>query len=223
MEIYDGARDDPLRAFGLGYLAHLAADSVAHNYFVPKQLAVTSSTSALGHSYWESRFETHLGHGVRPARARADSHRPLALRRPARPRAESDDLQHADQSPDLSRHGDRRRQRIVAAHLPADEGKQPLGSGRRRRRRATSRGRTTSSSICCMRMDRAEPFRLDPSGDEALRHGEAGPAPGAARGRRTSALHEEADRHFGMPSTSLTLRCATRAAALRSARASASN
>ena len=61
MEIYDGARDDALRAFGLGYLAHLAADSVAHNYFVPKQLAVTSSTSALGHSYWESRFETHLG------------------------------------------------------------------------------------------------------------------------------------------------------------------
>jgi len=61
MEIYEGASDEPLRAFGLGYLAHLAADSIAHNYFVPKQLAVTSSTSALGHSYWESRFETHLG------------------------------------------------------------------------------------------------------------------------------------------------------------------
>src|SRR6185503_7306520 len=53
MEILDGAGDDPLRAFGLGYLSHLAADSVAHNYFVPKQLAVTSSTSGLGHSYWE--------------------------------------------------------------------------------------------------------------------------------------------------------------------------
>jgi Glu-tRNA(Gln) amidotransferase subunit E-like FAD-binding protein len=61
MEILDGAKDEPLRAFGLGYLSHLAADSVAHNYFVPKQLAVTSSTSGLGHSYWESRFETHLG------------------------------------------------------------------------------------------------------------------------------------------------------------------
>ena len=67
MEIYDSARDEPLRAFALGYLAHLAADSVAHNYFVPKQLAITSSTSALGHSYWESRFETHLGHRVRAA------------------------------------------------------------------------------------------------------------------------------------------------------------
>ena len=63
LEILDGARDEPLRAFALGYLSHLAADSVAHNYFVPKQLAVTSSTSSLGHSYWESRFETHLGDG----------------------------------------------------------------------------------------------------------------------------------------------------------------
>ena len=60
LEIYDSAADEPLRAFGLGYLAHLAADAVAHNFFVPMQLAVTSSTSSLGHSYWESRFETHL-------------------------------------------------------------------------------------------------------------------------------------------------------------------
>jgi hypothetical protein len=60
-EIYDQALSDPLKAFGLGYLAHLAADTVAHNYFVPRQLVVTSRTIALGHSYWESRFETQLG------------------------------------------------------------------------------------------------------------------------------------------------------------------
>lgn len=60
-EIHDLAPTDALRAFGLGYLAHLAADTVAHNYFVPHQLAVTSSRSGLGHAYWESRFETHLG------------------------------------------------------------------------------------------------------------------------------------------------------------------
>src|SRR5439155_92429 len=35
--------------------------AVAHNFFVPRQLVLTSSTAALGHSYWESRFETHLG------------------------------------------------------------------------------------------------------------------------------------------------------------------
>ncbi len=68
-EIYNTAHDEPLRSFGLGYLAHLAADSVAHNYFVPRQLAVTSSTAALGHSYWESRFETHFGERY-PRRAR---------------------------------------------------------------------------------------------------------------------------------------------------------
>src|SRR4029077_13406739 len=60
-EIYDQAATDALRAFGLGYLSHLAADTVAHNFFVPRQLVITSSTTALGHSYWESRFETHLG------------------------------------------------------------------------------------------------------------------------------------------------------------------
>jgi hypothetical protein len=60
-EILDRADTPGLRAFGWGYLAHLAADTVAHNYFVPRQLVVTSTTLALGHTYWESRFETHLG------------------------------------------------------------------------------------------------------------------------------------------------------------------
>ncbi|MEX0690346.1 MAG: zinc dependent phospholipase C family protein [Gemmatimonadales bacterium] len=60
-EIHDRADSEAVRAFGLGYLAHLAADSIAHNFFVPRQLVVTSSTIAIGHSWWESRFETHLG------------------------------------------------------------------------------------------------------------------------------------------------------------------
>jgi len=61
LEIYQEAEPESMRAFGLGYLAHLAADTVAHNYFVPHQLAITSTTSALGHSYWESRIDTHVG------------------------------------------------------------------------------------------------------------------------------------------------------------------
>ena len=60
-EIHDLAGSDGLHAFGLGYLCHLAADTVAHNYFVPRQLVITSSTASVGHSYWESRVETHLG------------------------------------------------------------------------------------------------------------------------------------------------------------------
>ncbi len=81
-EIHDLAGSDSLRAFGLGYLCHLAADTVAHNYFVPRQLMVTSSTAAVGHSYWETRVETHLGDAyarsardvIRLNHTEADSH-----------------------------------------------------------------------------------------------------------------------------------------------------
>ncbi len=60
-EILARARSDALRAFALGYLSHLAADTVAHNFYVPRQLVLTSSTTGFGHSYWESRLEAHLG------------------------------------------------------------------------------------------------------------------------------------------------------------------
>ena len=60
-EIHDLAGSDAMRAFGLGYLCHLSADTVAHNYFVPRQLMLTSSTASVGHSYWETRVEAHLG------------------------------------------------------------------------------------------------------------------------------------------------------------------
>lgn len=60
-EIADRARDEPLQAFAFGYLAHLAADVVAHNHFVPHQLAITAATSGAGHGYWESRFEMQTG------------------------------------------------------------------------------------------------------------------------------------------------------------------
>jgi len=60
-EILDSATNDRLRAVGYGYLSHLAADTIAHNFFVPRQLLLTSSTSGLGHGYWEHRFDAHLG------------------------------------------------------------------------------------------------------------------------------------------------------------------
>ncbi|MGH7592521.1 MAG: zinc dependent phospholipase C family protein [Gemmatimonadales bacterium] len=68
-EVYQLAPSDALRAFGLGYLAHLAADVVAHNYYVPRQLVVSSSTRAMGHTWWEARVELVLGEAV-PAAAR---------------------------------------------------------------------------------------------------------------------------------------------------------
>ncbi len=60
-EILSGAANDRLRAVAYGYLAHLAADTIAHNFFVPRQLLLTSSTKALGHSYWEHRLDIQLG------------------------------------------------------------------------------------------------------------------------------------------------------------------
>lgn len=60
-EIFEAADNERLRAVGLGYLSHLAADTIAHNFYIPRQLMLTSSTRALGHSYWEHRLDVQLG------------------------------------------------------------------------------------------------------------------------------------------------------------------
>ncbi len=60
-EILAEAESEALQAVGYGYLAHLAADTVAHNLFVPRQLLLTSTTQALGHAYWEHRMDVHVG------------------------------------------------------------------------------------------------------------------------------------------------------------------
>ncbi|MDH3272514.1 MAG: zinc dependent phospholipase C family protein [Gemmatimonadota bacterium] len=60
-EILSSAESEPLQAVGYGYLAHLAADTIAHNIFVPRQLLLTSTTQAIGHTYWEHRMDMHVG------------------------------------------------------------------------------------------------------------------------------------------------------------------
>ena len=59
--VLERAASERLRSFALGYLCHLAADTLAHNHFVPRQLLVTSSTRHFGHAYWEHRFDAQLG------------------------------------------------------------------------------------------------------------------------------------------------------------------
>lgn len=51
------AADDDAAAFAQGYLAHLAADTVAHGKFVPRQLLVTGLPVGVGHLYWELRAD----------------------------------------------------------------------------------------------------------------------------------------------------------------------
>lgn len=44
-------------AFCLGYLSHLAADTIAHNHYVPYHLARYARAKGLGHLYWEMRAD----------------------------------------------------------------------------------------------------------------------------------------------------------------------
>lgn len=48
-----------LQSFACGYIAHLAADIIAHNIYVPNQLYLTSSTTRWGHIYWELRADEY--------------------------------------------------------------------------------------------------------------------------------------------------------------------
>lgn len=56
-QILSAAESDEQRAFGWGYLSHLAADVYSHNHFVPTQLVVSFRARTLRHVYWEARFD----------------------------------------------------------------------------------------------------------------------------------------------------------------------
>jgi hypothetical protein len=65
-KILDNAETDSQRACAYGYLSHLAADTVAHSYFVPFKLMRTYNTVLLKHTYWEMRFEAHVAPEIWP-------------------------------------------------------------------------------------------------------------------------------------------------------------
>lgn len=202
-EIHERASDEPLRAFALGYLAHLAADTVAHNYFVPRYLAITSASSALGHSYWESRFETHLGERFsRRARevilldhARSDEHLDRIL------------------SPTIFSTSTNRRIFRGMVYVTDTESWQRIFQLAAERSRwdlaDPDVGRYVVRSFeyimdLLQRFQAAEAFALDPAGDEPLRM-----AKRVRRDARRSGsdirVNEEALRHFGMPETTLAI------------------
>lgn len=59
-KVLQAARTDAQKACAWGYLSHLAADCIAHSYFVPYKLMRTYNTVLLKHAYWEMRFEAHV-------------------------------------------------------------------------------------------------------------------------------------------------------------------
>ena len=201
LEIREKARDEPLHAFALGYLAHLAADAVAHNYFVPRQLAVTSSTAALGHSYWESRFETHLGERY------ARRARELILLDHARSDAHLDRIL----SPTIFSTPTNRRIFRGMVYVTDTESWQRIFQLMSEKSRWDLPDADVGAYLTrsfdfivdfLRRVEGSEPYTLDPSGETPLR---------LAKQVRRAALRQggeelvttEAHRHFGLPSSAL--------------------
>jgi hypothetical protein len=54
------AENDHQKACAYGYLCHLAADTVAHNYYVPYKIIRSFPTITMKHTYWELRFEAFV-------------------------------------------------------------------------------------------------------------------------------------------------------------------
>ncbi len=59
-KVLDAARTSPQQACAYGYLSHLAADTIAHSYYVPFKMVQTFNTAMLKHTYWEMRSEAHV-------------------------------------------------------------------------------------------------------------------------------------------------------------------
>ena len=55
--ILDEAKNERQKAAALGYLVHLAADIVAHNYYIPVKTVRSFRARLLSHTYWEMRFD----------------------------------------------------------------------------------------------------------------------------------------------------------------------
>jgi len=202
LEIYTDARAPRMRAFGLGYLAHLAADAVAHNYFVPHQLAITSTTTALGHSYWESRFDTHIGERY-SRRARevilldhtaSDEHldrilSPTIFSTPTNRRIFRGMVYVADTES---------WQRIF--HLVSEKSRWDL----QEEDVSLYMGRSYDFIIDLLnRFDRADPYALDPAGTTALREAKKVRRATLRRGGNEEEIADQARSHFGMPRSSL--------------------
>ncbi|MEK7240823.1 MAG: zinc dependent phospholipase C family protein [Gemmatimonadota bacterium] len=201
LEILSRARDDTLKSFAYGYLSHLAADVVAHNWFVPHQLAVTSSTMTIGHSYWESRFETHLG-----AQHSRRAHEIILL-----DHARSDD--HLDRilSPTIfSTHTNRRIFRGMVRVTDAESWQRVFALMAERSRWDLAErdvGSYLSRSFDFVidflrRMDGGEAYAHDPSGEEPLRAAKAVRRTAMRLGDEETA-REAAGRHFGLPPSAL--------------------
>ena len=63
-KVLQAARTNNERACAYGYLCHLAADVIAHNYYVPYKIMRSFATVTMKHAYWEMRFETFVAKDI---------------------------------------------------------------------------------------------------------------------------------------------------------------
>ncbi len=166
------------------------------------RLAVTSSSAGIGHSYWESRFETHLGSDY-SRRARE-----LILL----DHSQSDGLLDRVLSPTIFSTPTNRRIFRGMVYVADTESWQRIFQLMTEKSRWDLPDQDVSGYLTrsfdfvvdfLRRFDRAEAFRLDPAGTKHLRL--------AKRVRREALriggedlLLERATEHFGMPPTALT-------------------
>lgn len=78
-KLLQSAKDPRVTAYAYGYLSHLAADVVAHNYYVPNALWRMSSGGKISHVYVEARADS-----------RFEEERELALRLFKHPNRDTD-------------------------------------------------------------------------------------------------------------------------------------
>ena len=60
-KFFEKTANDSEAAYGYGFFSHLAADVVAHNYFVPELIHAVSTWKRAGHIYWEAKADQSLG------------------------------------------------------------------------------------------------------------------------------------------------------------------
>lgn len=58
--VFKQAKPGAEQAFSLGFLAHLAADTVAHNYYVPFKTVASFHKARTRHAYWELRYDQRM-------------------------------------------------------------------------------------------------------------------------------------------------------------------
>lgn len=62
--VFKHAKPGGEQSFALGFLSHLAADTVAHNYFVPFKTVASYHKANTRHAYWELRYDQRMDKGL---------------------------------------------------------------------------------------------------------------------------------------------------------------